>query len=247
MVKLSKNDIAEILDNENGTTVNAKLGQKKEINIYPCRGTENFSVFDYEYGYPDVVKGDVLNEGKIDGHSFCSSILDLNKLMAQGVLKRGNKIDLSSQPVYAIQVSSQEQLDMLTDASKKKITKISISNGATLNYSEDVNGIDFDGYRNNRYMDRQIDLSAYPHLENIQVANYQNEDLEEIKLPSSTKSISLMYSNVEKLRNLQSKNVDVTLLASRTSWKTDDPYKHEQSNNLTTNLVSKRKDGSTRS
>ncbi len=178
--------------------------EKKIKETYEGVGTEQFTIEDYPYGeFKTISSEDELKQGT----SYSPTMLDINELFEKGIVKRGDTIDLSELPdITTVQAASQEQLDMLTASSKEQITAIHLSNNTVIGWDGDYD------YDNKYVMDRQLDLSSYRNVTEVETHAYLNSELEDIILPEKTTSLLCRHSRMENLsREGSLKNTDIEL------------------------------------
>lgn len=159
---------------------------------------------DYTFN-PKVFSGDELEEGmSYSLHKYNSrSMLDINELMEKGIVFLGDRIDLSNFPeTVTVQAATQEQLDMIDPNSALQIKSVHLSNNTPVGWSEDYN------YHNYQKMDEKIDLSAFENLESVETHFYLNDDLEEIKFPSTVKNMRFHHSKLPNLVLGERESVD---------------------------------------
>jgi hypothetical protein len=149
-------------------------------------------------------------------------MLDINELFEKGIVKRGDKIDLANFPnINVIQVSSQEQLDMLTKESKDQIQSIHLSNntdvGWNVTYVQIGNReIGWRHFAKNQHpMDRTLDATEFQNLQTLEAHHYLNADLRELKLPEKTDHIFLQCSCIPGLK--EPEDIDVFSNTAETS------------------------------
>ena len=191
-------EIEKLLDTEIDTP------EKRIKETYEGVGTEQFTIEDYPYGeFKTISSEDELKQGT----SYSPTMLDINELFEKGIVKRGDTIDLSElHDITTVQAASQEQLDMLTASSKEQITAIHLSNNTLIGWDDDYD------YDNKYVMDRQLDLSGYKNVTEVETHAYLNSELEDIILPEKTTSLLCRHSRMENLsREGSLKNTDIEL------------------------------------
>lgn len=196
------------------------MSDNEEMILREDMQNEFFSVDLHNSEYTNkVISGGILKEGT----SYSEHMLDLNELMEKEVLHRGNKVDLSGLPeIETLQAASQEQLDMLTPESKKQITAIHLSNNTPVGWDDNYD------FQNKYEMDKNLDLSAYENVTEVQTHFYVNNDLEDIILPPNVSEVLCRHSKMEKLREDGGlKGVEVNLDRAQTSFGFDDGYVDE--------------------
>ncbi|MBQ9271551.1 MAG: hypothetical protein IJ218_04745 [Alphaproteobacteria bacterium] len=193
MSRLNNNEIGELIDLELGKEdIKSRINKMKEsAREQDSSEGEKFSIDKFSYNFRTISDAKDLKEGT----SYSEHMLDLNELMAKGVLQRGNKIDLSDMPeIETIQAATQEQLDMLTPESKKQITAIHLSNDTPVGWDDNY---DFD----NKYsMDEKLDLSSYKNVTEVQSHFYVNNDLQDIVMPEKATELLCRHSKMENLQ-----------------------------------------------
>lgn len=217
MVNLNNNEIQDKNEEENVDVEPLKEDFDEETNVDEFdeeTHAEEFSIENYESGISEIIFDEALKEGM----SYSPKMLDINELFEKGVVKRGDEIDLRNFPeVETIQAACQEQLDMLVPASKDQITIIHLSNNTPVGWNDDYN------YSNEYPMDKELDLTDYKNVTEVQTHFYVNDELENIKLPEGVKEILCRHSKMINLhKNEDLKDIKITLDRAETSFGIDD-------------------------
>lgn len=208
MVKLKDNEIENRLAEEDITEVKNVKEVGDDVSV------EEFSIENYSDGSYQTVFGEELKKGM----SYSPKMLDINELFEEGVVKRGDKIDLTDFPeIETIQAATQEQLNMLTPESREQISAIHLSNNTSVGWDDK-----FD-YSNRYPMDRELDLTDFENVTEVQTHFYVNDELENIKLPEGVNEVLCRHSKMKNLSNEGDlKDVNVILDRAETAFDFDD-------------------------
>lgn len=189
MKKMNKRELLDMAEQE----------MQENENIYedkhsPKSSNESFSIDNIEKGVSGYTySGEELEKGM----SYSDKMLDINELMEEGVVLRGEKIDLANYPnVVVVQAASQEQFDMLTPESKAQIASVHLSNDTPVGWNGNYD------FHNFQKMDERLDFTDFPNLKSVKTHFYVNDSLEKIYLPESVEDMLIKHSQMSYLKEI---------------------------------------------